>query len=71
MSIISVIDIYLDNGSRNSCISSNFGFFFLECTLVHVFFAMLDEMDQSWVHGRLFSREHIDGVKEFMNLIQG
>jgi hypothetical protein len=45
--------------------------FFLECTLVHVFFAMLDEMDQSWVHGRLFSREHIDGVKEFMNLIQG
>jgi hypothetical protein len=28
-------------------------------------------MDQSWVHGRLFSREHIDGVKEFMNFIQG
>jgi hypothetical protein len=23
------------------------------------------------VHGRLFSYEHIDGVKEFMNFIQG
>jgi hypothetical protein len=32
---------------------------------------MLDQMDRSWVHGRLFSREHIDGVKEFMNFIQG
>jgi hypothetical protein len=28
-------------------------------------------MDQSCVHGRLFSCEHIDGVKEFMNFIQG
>jgi hypothetical protein len=36
-----------------------------------VFFAMLDRMDQSRVHGRLFSHEHIDGVKEFMNFIQG
>jgi hypothetical protein len=36
-----------------------------------VFFAMLDQMDRSWVHGRFFSREHIDGVKEFMNFIQG
>jgi hypothetical protein len=45
--------------------------FSLECTLVHVFFAMLDQMDQSWVHGRLFSCEHIDDVKEFMNFIQG
>jgi hypothetical protein len=35
------------------------------------FFAMLDQMDQSWVHVRLFSHEHIDGVKEFMNFIQG
>jgi hypothetical protein len=35
------------------------------------FFAMLDQMDQSWVHGRLFSREHIDGVKQLMNFIQG
>jgi hypothetical protein len=40
------------------------------CTLVHVFFAMLDQMDQNWVHDRLFSHEHIDGVKEFMNFIQ-
>jgi hypothetical protein len=32
---------------------------------------MLDQMDRSWVHGRLFSREHVDGVKEFMNFIQG
>jgi hypothetical protein len=62
--------IYLDNGAENACISSDFGFF-LECTLVRVFFfAMLDQMDRSWVHGRLFSREHIDGVKEFMNFIQ-
>jgi hypothetical protein len=28
-------------------------------------------MDGSWVHGRLFSPEHIDGVKEFMSFIQG
>jgi hypothetical protein len=35
------------------------------------FFAMLDQMDRSWVHGRLFSYEHIDGVKEFMNFMQG
>jgi hypothetical protein len=42
--------------------------------IVHLFicfFAMLDQMDRSWVHGRLFSREHIDGVKDFMNFIQG
>jgi hypothetical protein len=32
---------------------------------------MLDQMDRSWVHGRLFSLEHIDVVKEFMNFIQG
>jgi hypothetical protein len=32
---------------------------------------MLDQMDPSWVHGRLFPREHIDGDKEFMNFIQG
>jgi hypothetical protein len=52
-------------------IPSNFGFS-LECTLVHVFFfAMLDQMDRSWVHDRLFFLEHIDGVKEFMNFIQG
>jgi hypothetical protein len=31
------------------------------------FFAMLDQMDQSWVH----DSEHIDGVNEFMNFIQG
>jgi hypothetical protein len=37
MSFIYVIVIYLDNGAGNCCISSNFGFF-LECTLVHVFF---------------------------------
>jgi hypothetical protein len=46
--------------------------FFLNVHLfVYFFFAMLDQMDRSWVHGRLFSREHIDGVKEFMNFIQG
>jgi hypothetical protein len=58
-----VIVIYLDNGAENSCISSNF--------VIVTFFAMLDQMDRSWVHGRLFSHEHIDGVKEFMNFIQG
>jgi hypothetical protein len=43
MYFISVTVIYLDNGAENSCISSNFGFF-LECTLIHVFFcnALLD-----------------------------
>jgi hypothetical protein len=71
MYFISVIVIYLDSGVENSCISSNFGFFH-ECTIVHVFlFAMLDRMDRTWVLGRLFSCEHIDGVKEFMNFIQG
>jgi uncharacterized membrane protein len=46
MYFISVIVIYLDNGAENSFISSHFGFFFLECTLVHVFFfAMLDQKD--------------------------
>jgi hypothetical protein len=29
--------IYLDNAVKNACISSDFCFF-LECTLVHVFF---------------------------------
>jgi hypothetical protein len=38
---------------------------------MYFFFAILDQMDRSWVHGRLFSCEHIDGVKEFMNFIQG
>jgi hypothetical protein len=35
----------------------------LDCTLVHVcvFFAMLDQMDRSWVRGRLFSHVHIQG----------
>jgi len=28
-------------------------------------------MDRSWVHSKLFSPEYIDGVKEFMNFIQG
>ena len=28
-------------------------------------------MDRSWVHGRLFSTEHIDGVRQFMSFIQG
>jgi hypothetical protein len=37
MSYISIIVIYLDNGAENACISSDF-VFFLECTLVHVFF---------------------------------
>jgi hypothetical protein len=32
---------------------------------------MLDQMDRSWVHGRLFSHEHMDDIKEFMNFIQG
>ena len=27
-------------------------------------------MDRSWVHGRLFSPEHIDGVRQFMSFIQ-
>jgi hypothetical protein len=45
--------------------------FSLNVHLFMCFFAVLDQMDQSWVHGRLFSREHIDGVKEFMNFIQG
>jgi hypothetical protein len=45
--------------------------FSLNVHLFMCFFAVLDQMDQSWVHGRLFSHEHIDGVKEFMNFIQG
>ena len=32
---------------------------------------MLDQMDRSWVHGTLFSTEHIDGVKQFMSFIEG
>ena len=31
---------------------------------------MLDQMDRNWVHGRLFSTEHIDGVKQFMSFIE-
>jgi hypothetical protein len=27
-------------------------------------------MDRSWIHSRLFSPEHIDGVKQFMSFIQ-
>lgn len=27
-------------------------------------------MDRRWIHGTLFSREYIEGVKEFMNFIQ-
>lgn len=41
--------------------------------LIHVFvlFAFFDDqMDRSWIHGRLFSPEHIDGVKQFMSFIQ-
>jgi hypothetical protein len=45
--------------------------FSLNVHLFMCFFIMLDQMERSWVHGRLFSREHIDGVKEFMNFIQG
>jgi hypothetical protein len=26
-------------------------------------------MDRRWVHGRLFSSEHIDGVRQFMSFI--
>jgi hypothetical protein len=63
--------IYLDTSAENSCISSNFGFFSLNVHLFMCFFAMFDQMDQSWVHGRFFSCEHIDRVKEFMNFIQG
>jgi hypothetical protein len=32
---------------------------------------MLDQMDQSWVYGRLFSPKHIDDVKEFMIFTEG
>ncbi|CAO2163970.1 unnamed protein product [Urochloa humidicola] len=28
-------------------------------------------MDRSWVHGRLFSTEYMDGVKEFMKFVKG
>jgi hypothetical protein len=45
--------------------------FSLNVHLFMCFFAMLDQIDRSWVHGRLFSREHINGVKEFMNFIEG
>jgi hypothetical protein len=37
MPYISFIVSYLDNGAENACISSYFGFF-LEYTLIHVFF---------------------------------
>jgi hypothetical protein len=38
---------------------------------VLVFFASFDDqMDRSWIHSRLFSPEHIDGVKQFMSFIQ-
>ena len=30
----------------------------------------IDQMDRSWVHGRLFSPEHIEGVRQFMSFIQ-
>jgi hypothetical protein len=49
----------------------NFLVFSLNVHLFMCFFSMLDQMDRSWVHGRFFSREHIDGVKEFMKFIQG
>jgi hypothetical protein len=26
-------------------------------------------MDRRWVHGRLFSSEHIDGVRKFMSFV--
>jgi hypothetical protein len=29
-----------------------------------------DQMDRSWIHARLFSPEHIDGVKQFMSFIE-
>jgi hypothetical protein len=45
--------------------------FSLNVHLFMCFFALLDQMDRSWVHGRLFSHEHIDGTKEFMIFIQG
>jgi hypothetical protein len=62
MSFISIIVIYHDNGAENSCISSIFGFSprLYTCSCV-CFFAMLDQMDRSWVHGRLFSHVHIQG----------
>jgi hypothetical protein len=28
-------------------------------------------MDRRWVHGRLFSSEHIDGVRQFMSFVAG
>jgi hypothetical protein len=31
---------------------------------------MLDQMDRSWVRGRLFSSEHIDGVNQFMSFVK-
>jgi uncharacterized membrane protein len=38
---------------------------------VYVFFAFFDDqMDRSWIHARLFSPEHIDGVKQFMSFIE-
>jgi hypothetical protein len=43
----------------------------LNVHLFMFFFAMLDQMDQSWVHGIFFSCEHIDDVKELINFIQG
>jgi hypothetical protein len=32
---------------------------------------MFHQMNRSWVHARLFSREFINGVKEFMNFVHG
>jgi hypothetical protein len=64
MCFISVIVIYLDNGAK-ILVYLQILIFFLECTLVHVFFHTMLQMNRSWVHGRLFSGEHIDGVKEF------
>jgi hypothetical protein len=43
----------------------------LECTLVHIFlFAMLDQMDRSWVHADCFPVNTLI-VLEFLNFIQG
>nr|XP_040251541.1 uncharacterized protein LOC120968676 [Aegilops tauschii subsp. strangulata] len=34
------------------------------------FLVTTTQMDRRWIHGTLFSREYIEGVKEFMNFIQ-
>jgi hypothetical protein len=42
------------------------------CRLVHLHFscAMLDYMDRTWVHGKLFTSVYMDGVKEFMRSVK-